>query len=82
MDYFANITGNPQEKAINAWLQFIVFEDVPLAKIENDTFRTNMRFEHTTIKVVVDTMFHLTLLVEKKLAAEMKGKKGMILHDA
>jgi hypothetical protein len=36
------------------------------------------RTSHTTL---TDTMLELSLIVEEKIAAEMKGKKGNIMHD-
>jgi hypothetical protein len=37
--------------------------------------------ERTSHKTFTDTMLELSLIVEKKIAAEMKGKKGIIMHD-
>jgi hypothetical protein len=37
--------------------------------------------ERTSHKTFTDTMLELSLIVEEKVAAEMKGKKGIIMHD-
>jgi hypothetical protein len=32
-------------------------------------------------KTFTNTMLELSLIVEEKIAAEMKGKRGIIMHD-
>jgi hypothetical protein len=37
--------------------------------------------ERTSQKTFTNTMLELSLIVEEKIAAEMKGKKWTIIHD-
>ncbi len=37
--------------------------------------------ERASHKIFTNTMLELSLIVEEKIAAEMKGKKGIIMHD-
>ena len=55
--------------------------NVPISKVEDKDFVSLLVCEGTSYHIIVDTMFQLSLIVEKKIASEMKGKKGIIMHD-
>ena len=70
-----------QDKGIYQALKLIVHHLIPISKFKDTTFTEMLKEQPVSIDVLMETMFHLTLVVEDKIAGEMKGKKGTILHD-
>lgn len=61
----------------------MTIHNVPITKIDNPNFRSLLCCNETKLsyKTFVNTMLELSLIVEGKIATEMKGKKGIIMHD-
>ena len=70
-----------QDKGIYQALKLIVHHLIPISKLKDTTFTEMLKEAPVSIDVLMETMFHLTLVVEEKVSGEMKGKKGTILHD-
>jgi hypothetical protein len=49
--------------------------------MSDKVFCSYLQCEETSYKTFVATMFELSLIIEAKIQAEMKGKVGTILHD-
>lgn len=75
------LKANPQDLALDIWIRLVCKHNVPLSKIHDKEFRTFLTCEKLSYPTLVDTLLHLSLVVEEKIAAEMKGKKGCIMHD-
>ena len=61
----------------------MTIHNVPISKVDDADFRSLLSCSETKLsyKTLVNTMLELTLIVEEKIAAEMKGKRGIIMHD-
>ncbi len=55
--------------------------NTPIHKMNESNFCDVINCERTSRKTFTDTMLELSLIVEEKIAAEIKGKKGIIMHD-
>ena len=57
--------------------------NIPLTKVNDPVFRSLLSCSGTKVSypTLVNTMLELSLIVEEKIAAEMKGKRGIIMHD-
>ena len=61
----------------------MTIHNVPITKVDDTDFRSLVSGSETKLsyKTLLNTMLELTLIVEEKIAAEMKGKRGIIMHD-
>ena len=75
------LKANSQEAALDIWIRLVCKHNVPLSKIHDKEFRSFLNCEKISYPTLVDTLLQLSLLVEEKIAAEMKGKKGCIMHN-
>lgn len=71
-----------EEKSLFHWMKLVCLHNEPISKITDRDFGSMLGCEKTSIKVFMATMFELSLIVEEKIAAEMKGAKGTIVHDS
>ncbi len=53
----------------------------PIYKITNSNFCDKLSCETTSHKTFTNTMLELSLIMKGKITAEMKGNKGIIMHD-
>ena len=70
-----------QDHALQTWIKLVCIHNVPITKLKDKDFCLCLNCEGTSYSTVVDVMFQLSLIVEKKVASEMAGKKGIIMHD-
>ena len=70
-----------QDHALHTWMKLVCIHNVPITKLQDKDFASLLNCEGTSYGVFVDTMLQLSLIVEKKIASEMAGKKGIIMHD-
>ena len=69
------------DHALFSWLELVCGHNIPPSKTRNKEFAKHLNVDPVSYNTLVETMLHLTLLVEEKIAKEMKGLKGTILHD-
>ncbi len=72
---------NPQDRALFTAIQLVVKHNIPPTKLRDRSFMDLLNVDPVSYKVCVHTMLELMLVVEDKIAKEMKGKKGSLLHD-
>ncbi len=72
---------NLQDLALHTWMKLVCLHNMPIHKMNDSNFYDVINCERTSHKTFTDTMLQLSLIVEEKIAAEMKGKKGIIVHD-
>jgi hypothetical protein len=72
---------NPQDLALHTWMKLVCLHNMPIQKMNDSNFSYVINCERTSHKTFTDTMLELSLIVEEKVAAKMKGKKGIIMHD-
>ena len=70
-----------QDHALHTWMKLVCIHNVPVTKVQDKDFASLLNCEGTSYRIFVDTMFQLSLIVENKIASEMAGKKGIIMHD-
>ncbi len=72
---------NLQDLALHTWMKLVCLHNTPIQKMNDSDFCDVINCERTSHKTFTNTMLELSLIVEEKIAAEMKGKKGTIMHD-
>jgi hypothetical protein len=72
---------NLQDLALHTWMKLVCLHNTPIQKMNDSNFCDVINCERTSHKTFTDTMLELSLIVEEKIAAEMKGKKQTIMHD-
>jgi hypothetical protein len=72
---------NPQDLALHTWIKLVCLHNTPIQKMNDSDFCDVINCAKTSHKTFTDTMLELSLIVEEKVAAEMKGKKGIIMHN-
>ena len=72
---------NPQDLALHTWMKLVCLHNMPIYKMEDRNFCDITNCERSSHHTFADTMLELSMIVEVKVAAEMKGKKGTIIHD-
>ncbi len=77
------LNGTQREKAIHSWIDLVVNHNVPPSKCRDKNYRKHLKFGDVNLstKVILDTMFQLSLIVEEKIKKMLKGKKVALLHD-
>ena len=70
-----------QDKGIYQALIYAILHNTPLGKFKDKSYTDHLKEETPSLDVILATMLELTLIVEEKIAAEMKGKKIVITHD-
>lgn len=78
-----NGNAKPGDIALYHWMKLVTLHNVPITKLTNEDFVSMLSYSEKSpcYKTFIDTMFELSLIVEQKIAKEMKGKKGIIMHD-
>jgi len=71
----------PQDHALWTWMELVCEENIAPNKLKNKSFTRHLNCDEVSCNTFIDTMIHLMFVVEEKMAKEMKGKKGTILHD-
>ena len=74
---------NLQDKSLAVLLELMCLHNIAPNKFRSESFMKFIDVKEKDIShaVLVETLLHLSLVVEEKIAKEMKGKKGCILHD-
>jgi hypothetical protein len=62
-------------------MKLVCLHDTLIHNMNDSNFCDVINCERTSHKIFTDTMLELSLIAEEKIAAEMKGKKGIIMHD-
>jgi hypothetical protein len=70
-----------QEEALHHWMKLVCLHNEPITKIKDRDFCSLLSCERISYKVFIDTMLELSMIVEEKIAVEMKDAKGTIVHD-
>jgi len=76
-----NMKASPQDTALYTWMMLVCIHNTPITKINSADFCNLLCCDSLSYHTFVDTMLLLTMIVEEKIAAEIKGKKGTIMHD-
>ena len=61
--------------------EVVCLHNTPIHKMNDSEFCDMINCERTSHTIFTNTMLELSMIVEEKVAAEMKGKKGTIMHD-
>ena len=74
---------HPTDVALHHWIQLVTLHNFPIRKLNDRNFKEMLvcNFDSPSYKTFVDTMLELSFIVEQKISAEMKCKKGIIMHD-
>ncbi len=70
-----------QEKALYHWMRLVTIHNIPITKLKDNAFCMLLSCEKISYDVFIDTMLELSMIVETKIGAEMRGRKGTIIHD-
>jgi hypothetical protein len=70
-----------QDCALHHWIQLVCLHNIPIMKIKDRNFSSLLISDEVSYDVFIHTMLELSMLVEEKIAKEMEGKKGTIIHD-
>lgn len=76
-----NNNASAQDMALHQWMQLVCVHDISITKMEDKDFSDMLICKSMSYHVFINTMFELYLIVEEKVAAELNGKKGVIIHD-
>ncbi len=71
---------NPQDLALHTWMKLVCLHNTPIHMMDDSNFCDVINCERTSNKTFTNTLLELSLIVEEKIAAEIKGKKGIIMH--
>jgi hypothetical protein len=72
---------NLQDLALHTWMKLVCLHNTPIHKMNDSNFCDVINCERISQKTFTNTKLELSLIVEEKIAAEMKGKKGVIMHN-
>jgi hypothetical protein len=72
---------NPQDEALYTWMRLVCLHNTAITKINDQDFCNILSCENLLYNTLVETMIELSIVVEEKIAAVMKVKRGTILHD-
>jgi hypothetical protein len=72
---------NPQDLALHTWMKLVCLHNTSIYKINNSNICDVLSCAKTSHKTFTNTMLELSLIVEEKITAEMRGKRGIIVHD-
>ena len=71
-----------QDKALFMWTELVCDHNIALFKTRDKTFTRHLEGnKHVGYDMLVSLLLRLSIIVEEKIAKEMQGKKGGILHD-
>jgi hypothetical protein len=70
-----------QEHALHHWMRLVTLHNIPITKIKDSDFCSLLSCKKTSYDTFIETMLELSMIVEGKIAVEMKGRKGTIIHD-
>lgn len=70
----------PKDLALYHWMKLVTLHNVPITKLSNEDYCGILKCSENSpcYKTFIDTMFELTLIVEQKIAKEIKGKKVLL----
>ena len=82
VDFLSNYS-NPTDIALHHWMQLVTIYNLPIYRLRDKNFCKLLVCSDNIPchKTFVDTMLELSFIVEEKISAEIKGKKGIIMHD-
>jgi hypothetical protein len=66
---------NPQDLALHIWMKLVCMHNTLIYKMNNSDFCDVLSREKTSNKSFTNTMLELSLIVEGKITAKMKGKR-------
>ena len=72
---------NLQDLPLHTWMKLACLHNMPIHKMEDSDFCDIINSERTSHHTFANTMLELSMIVEEKVAAEIKGKTGTIMHD-
>ena len=74
---------HPTDIALHHWMQLVTIYNLPIHRLRDPNFCKLLVCNKNSpcYQTFVDTMLELSFIVEEKIAAEIKGKKGTIMHD-
>jgi len=73
---------SPQDAALHTWITLVCVHNIPITKAKDHAFcMLIVNGAKVGYEMIIDTMLELTLVVEEKIAKEMNGKVGVIMHD-
>ena len=77
-------SANEQDVSIHSLIKVVVLHNIAISKATRDKdFQSHLKIHDRPIsyEVLVNAMIQLSYIVEEKIAKEMKGNRGPILHD-
>ena len=72
---------NSQYSSLKDQQLLVCLFNTQITRMSDKVFCSYLQCEETSYKTFFAKMFELSLIVEAKIQAEMKGKGGTILHD-
>ena len=72
---------SPQDEALHTWITLVCVHNIPITKAKDGAFCMLINGGKVSYQVILDTMLELSLIVEAKIAKELNGKVGVIMHD-
>jgi hypothetical protein len=70
-----------QEKALDHWMRLVTIHNILITKLKDNAFCMFLSCKKISYDVFIDTMLELSMIVETKIGAEMRGRTGTIIHD-
>ena len=72
---------SPQDEALFTMMDLVCLENVPPSKWRTKRFTRHLAAGGVSVGTFIETMLHLSYIIEEKITAEMKDKMGCIMHD-
>ena len=73
---------NSQDKALRMWTERVCDNNIAPSKTRDKTFTKHLEGNKTVgYDMLISLLLRLSIVVEEKIAKEIQGKKGGILHD-
>ncbi len=72
---------NSQDFALHTLVQLVCLHNTPLTKMNDRKFCEILSCDGLSYTTFINTLMELLFVVKEKIAGEMNGKKGTIMHD-
>jgi len=82
--FAAMSSANEEDVSIHSLTELVILHNIAISKATRDKdFQSHLKIHDRPIsyEVLVNAMIQLSYIVEEKIAKEMKGNRGPILHD-
>ncbi len=72
---------NPQDFALHTWVKLVCLHNTPLTKMNDRKFCEMLSCDGLSYTTFINTLMELSFVLKEKIAGEMNGMKGTIMHD-